>query len=257
MGRFPVTIGIAMLAAVAALASFLLASATPCFGLSAPPVAAWLQFDRSAHQAGQWWRLLTCHLTHWSAEHLLWDVLVFVVAGASCEIASRRRFVLAIVASAVLIPLSVWKLAPDLQTYRGLSGIDAALIVLLATTTIRAQWAQRRWAGAAGTVVLLGLFGAKTLYEQVTGQGMFVDAAAAGFVPVPLAHAVGAMAGLVAAVIPGRPRATVCPASPHRALVQQRAVGVDDADGDVRVGWVRRVERERGETELAAVRDAG
>ena len=38
--------------------------------------AAW-QYERAAIAAGQWWRMLTGHLTHWNMDHLLWDVLMF------------------------------------------------------------------------------------------------------------------------------------------------------------------------------------
>ena len=46
---------------------------------------------RRALQAGEIWRLATCHLTHWNAEHLQWDLLMFVVLGAVCELRNPRR----------------------------------------------------------------------------------------------------------------------------------------------------------------------
>ena len=48
-----------------------------------PAAAASLEFDRDAVAAGQWWRLLTSHLTHWGRQHLMWDLAVFALLGIS------------------------------------------------------------------------------------------------------------------------------------------------------------------------------
>ncbi len=47
-----------------------------------PGAADLLQYNRQAMAEGQWWRHLTGYVTHWNAEHLFWDVLVFIVLGA-------------------------------------------------------------------------------------------------------------------------------------------------------------------------------
>ena len=89
-------------------------------------------------------------------------------------------------------------LQPGLPTYRGLSGLDSALFVTAALglgQKLRADGRSTRGAAAIGSVaVLLGKVG----YELATGQALFVDAASLGFVPVPLAHAVGGLAGMLA-----------------------------------------------------------
>lgn len=36
-----------------------------------PAARTALQFDRAAISAGQWWRLVSCHLTHFGWPHLL------------------------------------------------------------------------------------------------------------------------------------------------------------------------------------------
>ena len=63
-GRLP---GVSLLLALSALAVALI-----------PTLAGRLQYERPALAAGELWRLLTCHFTHWSAEHLAWDALVFL-----------------------------------------------------------------------------------------------------------------------------------------------------------------------------------
>jgi hypothetical protein len=93
-----------------------------------------------------------------------------------------------------------------MQTYRGLSGLDSALYVTAAVTLGLRLWRhERRLAAAAALVSVLGLAG-KVAYELATGAALFVDAAGLGFVPVPLAHATGALAGLLAALPCGAAR---------------------------------------------------
>jgi hypothetical protein len=48
-----------------------------------PGAVDMLEFDRQALAAGEWWRYLTGYVTHWSTNHLFWDVLMFVVLGCS------------------------------------------------------------------------------------------------------------------------------------------------------------------------------
>ena len=56
-----------------------------------PEISQLLDYRRDAIQAGQLWRLITSHLTHWSPDHLAWSLLVFF--GCSCfwEIYGERR----------------------------------------------------------------------------------------------------------------------------------------------------------------------
>jgi rhomboid family GlyGly-CTERM serine protease len=158
---------------------------------------AW-QLERDAVRAGEAWRVLTCHLTHWSADHFVWDVLTFAVLGALCESWSRTRFAVATMAGALAISASVWLGLPELHTYRGLSGIDCALFALLATLLIR----ERRATPAAtiGSLLLAAAF-LKVTYELVTGTTLFVDGAA-GVTPLPLAHVAGGLTGIAVGLWP-------------------------------------------------------
>jgi rhomboid family GlyGly-CTERM serine protease len=159
-----------------------------------------LQYDRVAIAAGEWWRAITGHLTHWSTDHLLWDVAVFATLGFLCEREGRRRFAGCTAASTVLITAGIWFILPNLETYRGLSGIDSALFALLAGSFLRDAIAQRRWNWVAGIAVPLAGFLGKTFFEIATGTTLFVDSAAANMVPIPLAHVIGACVGLAFAV---------------------------------------------------------
>lgn len=159
------------------------------------PLATLLQFDRTAIAAGEVWRVVTCHLTHWSLDHLVWDAGAVLVLGLLCEVPYRRAFAWCLAGSAVLVPLAVGTLIPEMNTYRGLSGIDSALFTLLAVTMLGESLTARRytWAALSGAVLLA--FAAKIGFEYTTGATLFVDSAATNMVPVPLAHVVGGIVG--------------------------------------------------------------
>lgn len=155
-----------------------------------------LQYDRGALAAGQFWRVVTCHLTHCSFDHLLWDAGVLLLLGWLCEQRDRRQWLFCVFLSAVTIPWAIWTLVPELRTYRGLSGVDSALFVMIAVTILSENLAARRTLQASATALVIIGFVAKTAFEVVTAQTVFVDSTAAAMVPVPLAHIVGGIVGL-------------------------------------------------------------
>jgi rhomboid family GlyGly-CTERM serine protease len=161
-------------------------------GFFAPGAGAALEYDRAALAAGQLWRLLSCHWTHWSAEHLVWDLLAFALLATACERLDRRRFLAGVLLSALLIPLATWCLMPHLASYRGLSGIDSALFALLSVALLREVSATSIRAAAAGALLALA---AKIAYELLTGSTVFVHTDGTAVVAVPLAHVIGAMVG--------------------------------------------------------------
>ena len=162
-----------------------------------PAVTSALQYDRLAVASGQWWRLITGHWTHWSADHLWWDAVVFLFLSAICERAGRLRYLVCVFATALWISLALCWTQTNALTYRGLSGIDAALYVLLLGIIVREQLAVRGWTWIAVALLFFAGFVAKVGYEVVTGTTFFVDSTAGGFVPLPSAHAIGAAIGLL------------------------------------------------------------
>lgn len=176
-----------------------------------------LDLDRGALARGEVWRLLTGHLTHWSFDHLAWDVLAFAVLGAACEIVDRRRFLLCLAVASVTISLGLVWLLPGIETYRGLSGVDASLLVLLTVSLARPGADGAPWIRIAGFGAL-GAFVAKVAFEVVTGRAVFV-AAAGDVVTVPLAHVLGAAVGLALGLsgARGRDPALMMPVRPRRA----------------------------------------
>jgi rhomboid family GlyGly-CTERM serine protease len=160
-----------------------------------PGGAEALQFDREQLAAGQWYRLCTCHWTHWNADHAFWDTLMFGLLAIACERRSRMSVLLAIGISVIAISIALWFCAPQLANYRGLSGVDAALFALAGTGLLAGALRDRQWTYLIGGLLLAGGFLGKTWFEIVTGVTFFVDSSSAEFIPVPLAHAIGATIG--------------------------------------------------------------
>jgi rhomboid family GlyGly-CTERM serine protease len=167
-----------------------------------PQLSTALQWDREAIAAGEIWRVITGHFVHWDGEHLFWDAAMFAVLGCLLEIRYRRAFLACLGSAALAISAAIWIFQPELATYRGLSGLDTALFAMLAADLLleSRRGAERSLrAVALPALLLIGLL-AKIAYEFIAGTTIFVDAAASGFTPVPLAHLVGALAGLATPV---------------------------------------------------------
>jgi len=160
---------------------------------ASPALASALEFRRGAIAAGETWRLLTGHLPHFGAEHLAWDLAMFVLLGVLAVRESARLAAATVVLSAVVVPLAVWTLLPGLESYRGLSGLDSALYAVVAVVLLRRALGERRHAEAVLASLALLALAAKVAYEHATGSAAFVSAAS--FVPVPVAHAAGALVG--------------------------------------------------------------
>lgn len=167
-----------------------------------PGASERLQFERSAVAAGEYWRLMTGHFTHWSAEHLAWDLLVFVVLGSIGEALDRRRFLTVLGAASLVIAAGLWIALPGVPTYRGLSGLDTALFTALAAGTLRSVSREAGSLWSLVVVTLCILLFAKMIFEMLADRAVFVDAAAAGFRPLPLAHVLGVAAGALGGCLP-------------------------------------------------------
>jgi rhomboid family GlyGly-CTERM serine protease len=163
-----------------------------------PALTLGWQFDRATVAHGQLWRFFTAHLTHFGSNHLLWDVIAFIILGAMVERVSRSAFLVTLALSAALITLGVWIAQPQFTTYRGLSGIDSALFGFVVVCVIADGWRARHgFSLAVGGIALAG-FAAKCVYELATQTTVFV-AATETFAPVPLAHLIGLLAGAAVA----------------------------------------------------------
>ncbi len=164
-----------------------------------PTLSSTLQLDFKAVSGGQWWRLLSGHLTHYDGQHLFWDLLMFVVLGAVCERQNRKLFGVFFVIMATIVSLTVMQACGDISEYRGLSGIDTGLFTWLTISQLRKSLAGGdRYFAAFWTMsgfMLLGKLG----FEMITGDVLFVQTD--GFKPLLESHLAGATVGILVAVI--------------------------------------------------------
>jgi len=160
-----------------------------------------LELDRAAVAAGEFWRVVSGHLTHWTLSQLLWDGVVFAALGWLCWSEDRKLFWRTLVASTLGVSAAVLWLQPEIGTYRGLSGIDAALFAALTTTATRGLWRERRARAALGVALAASSLAAKIAWEIATRTAFFAGDLGEGVVPLPLAHAAGAAAGCAAALL--------------------------------------------------------
>lgn len=180
--QIPVT----LLVSVIALAAF-----------AFPGLTAGLQLDFASVDSGQWWRLLSGHLTHFGGGHLFWDLLMFAVLSAACERQNPRFYPIALIAMSVGISATILFMCQDVTTYRGLSGIDTGLFVWFLANQIRQSVADRDRTFTCFWSVAGFLLLAKLGYEFTTGEILFVNAE--GFQPLVESHLSGAVLGAITA----------------------------------------------------------
>ncbi len=158
-----------------------------------PGLASQLVYDRAAILSGEVWRLLTGNWVHFSASHLLYDLLALGIAGWIIERRGYPNFGLLCVLAAVGISTALLAASPEVQLYGGLSGVATGALIYLALYGLKepGPW---RWICIAALVLTVG----KVLLESMTGRFIIGAAGSVPFVPVPLSHIVG---GLTAALL--------------------------------------------------------
>ena len=165
-----------------------------------PTLTAGLQLDFNSVTGGQWWRLLSGHLTHYDGQHLFWDLLMFVVLGAICERQNRKRFGVFLVIMATVVSLTVMFTSAGISEYRGLSGIDTGLFAWLTIGQLRTSLAGRDRYFAAFWAMSGFLLMGKLGFEMMTGDVLFVQTD--GFKPMLESHLAGAVVGALIALAP-------------------------------------------------------
>jgi rhomboid family GlyGly-CTERM serine protease len=90
--------------------------------------ASSVEYTRNAIASGQWWRLWTGQFCHWSALHLAGNLAA--VAGLALVAGKPiRRWLVLLPVAAPLLSLFLMATTPELEHYRGLSGLVAMLVV--------------------------------------------------------------------------------------------------------------------------------
>lgn len=150
-----------------------------------------LVYDREAIAAGELWRLLTGHLVHFSAAHLVNNLVVLVPALWLVETRYTKDAGLLLLVAASAVGIAVFAGAPELQTFGGASGISLAVLTY---ACLRGIHENRRWRLVCW--VLLAIVCAKLAAEIFWRWGLLDWEANGDFVPVPLSHLVGTATGV-------------------------------------------------------------
>ncbi len=163
-----------------------------------------LRFERSGIAAGEWWRLLSGHLTHMGWSHVALNgaglILVWYLVGTAF---SALRWLLIAAVAIATMDTCFWFLNPDMAWYVGLSGLLHALLaagIVARLGNINAE-----------TAILAALVIAKLAWEQFSGPLPGSELASGGVVIVD-AHLYGAAGGVLGALL-GRIRV-----QPHASL---------------------------------------
>lgn len=157
-----------------------------------PPLSRCLLYDREAILSGQFWRLATGHLVHFSPTHLIYDLLALGLAAGILARTGDRRLGPTLLIATLAISFALLTLAPEIQFYGGLSGLATAALVVLGLQGLQHRGIWR----AAGGLLLAG-FLIKLTVEIHAGVSVFARFDGQIVKSCPLAHAAGGLAALL------------------------------------------------------------
>ncbi len=148
-----------------------------------------LRYDPRAIAGGEFWRLLTGHLVHANARHLLLNLTGLILCQALTGVRWRLwQWGWRILWLASAISLGFWLLQPQIHWYVGFSGVLFGLYLLAAVEVIRQQ--------PLVSSLLILLLLAKILIEQFSS----VKIGSSEWIGVPVlvdAHLYGFLAALL------------------------------------------------------------
>ena len=158
--------------------------------------AAALALERDLALNGEWWRYLTGHLVHGSTYHLWWNILPLLGLGLLWEPLLGRRYWGLFGVSAFVVGAGLVLLDPGMIGYVGLSGVLNGVWIagaLLAARQEAARASRWQWLYVGFVAADLG----KIVFEAFAGLQIFTESSALGVHAVPLAHALGALSGVL------------------------------------------------------------
>ncbi|MEW8320640.1 MAG: rhombosortase [Candidatus Thiodiazotropha sp.] len=155
--------------------------------MALPQLHGLFYFESLPVISGEWWRLLSGHLTHADWEHWFWNATALAVLGLYLEKQSRYLWILGMlagIASVNLLLLSDWS---QVTRYCGLSGVLNTLLVL----ALFRYW---RETGSAWVVAAAFICLSKLALELHSGTSLLTHIT---WPPYPPAHLAGTLAGLL------------------------------------------------------------
>lgn len=158
-----------------------------------PALSSLYIYDRELVLSGEVWRLITCHLVHFSSSHLFYNLCGLLLPSWYAWRSGYRKVDIVILSAALAISGSSILFEPNMARYGGLSGIANALIVFVACRGMSDRSGKIWW------FMLLTVCCGNTLYEVVTARTSLASVADTPFVPATNVHVVGALAGAAVA----------------------------------------------------------
>ena len=158
--------------------------------LAGDGLAAIFQFDRDAITRGEYWRLLTSHVTHLSFAHLTLNLLAL----ALCTYVANPKHAVAYILAMWLwlmafTGVGLYFYALDLNYYVGLSGaLHGALLIAIVPSPYYSRFIR-----ILVVVVILG----KVMWEQTSFYNDMGNAELIGGRTEARSHMLGAIAGLI------------------------------------------------------------
>ncbi|MGQ0577798.1 MAG: rhombosortase [Betaproteobacteria bacterium] len=149
-----------------------------------------LVYDREGLARGELWRLLTGHLVHFSAAHVINNLVVLIPAVWLVETRYTEDTGLLLLAAALAVGIAVHAGTPEILRFGGASAISLAFLVY---SCLRGLHEGRRWSLVCG--VLLAMVCAKLAAEFFWNWSPLNWEINGKFVPVTLSHLVGAATG--------------------------------------------------------------
>lgn len=155
-----------------------------------------LEYQATAIQHGELWRLLSGHLLHSNLLHLLLNLLGLVVLMLlHGKLTGRLAVGWQILLLSLSTGLALFWLAPEIEIYVGLSGILHGLLCYGATADLRQGY-------RSGALILIGV-AIKVGTEQWQGPDPELSAQIAAEVAID-AHLYGAVSGILLALLSWR-----------------------------------------------------
>lgn len=150
---------------------------------------AW-RYERVAIAAGQWWRLLSAHITHLDLHHAMLNSTGFALLWALFARSYRpRQWLLAMLLCLCAIDAGFWLFSPQLEWYVGASALLHGVFACGCIAWIRS--------GDRMGIVAIALLAAKLAWEQYGGPLPFM-----GDRPVvAISHVYGALGGALAGAL--------------------------------------------------------
>ena len=148
-------------------------------------------FDRIGIMNGEVWRLFTSHFVHFTRMQLLYNLLVFVVAGWIVEKKSPLHFGFLYVLMALITGTGLFILEPEMTNYGGLSGLACGFMFYGALLGLEAS---KSWRTISILIILF--LPIKILIESYRHGSILPYWGQQSFVIMPISHLLGIIVAL-------------------------------------------------------------